>query len=325
MAGEKTKVIISVSSIALTVALVITMVFILKKFEKEEEPEIKETVVDTDVVSFGGSDYVLNKDISTFLAIGLDVTNKENEDGVEQKQADFILLFVFDAKNEKITALHINRDTVTDVNMLALDGTRVKTVKEPIALAHSEGDGKEMSCRNTAEAVSDLLLGVKIDNYASFTMDTVPVINDSVGGITVTIEDDMTSVDPAFIKGATVKLVGDQALKFVRARGGLEDSSNAKRMTRQREYLLKLFAAVREKNEADDEYLINIFPTISDSIVTDCSLTRLNSLQETFSGYTFSGFIDIEGESKIGERFMEFYPDKDALEKTVIDLFYVKK
>ena len=37
------------------------------------------------------------------------------------------------------------------------------------------------------------------------------------------------------------------------------------------------------------------------------------------------GINDIDGELKKGEKFMEFYPNEEAVKKTVIDLFYKLK
>ena len=43
------------------------------------------------------------------------------------------------------------------------------------------------------------------------------------------------------------------------------------------------------------------------------------------SDYKFNDFRDLEGELKVGEQFMEFTPDKEAIKQMVIDLFYDPK
>ena len=43
------------------------------------------------------------------------------------------------------------------------------------------------------------------------------------------------------------------------------------------------------------------------------------------SPYAFQGMKQFEGELKTGEQFLEFYPNKDSVEKLVIDLFYQPK
>lgn len=326
MFDKKAKLIAVVSTVVLAIAVIASCLLFGGKNgnNKSENRKVKETAVEDGSISFGGKTYVLNEDITSFLVIGLDTMEVSNEYD-DHQQADFLMLFIFDNSSKKYTALHINRDTMAEVNTLAMDGSKVKSEKKQIALAHTEGDGGKMSCQNTADAVSSLLMGVKIDYYASFTMDAVAVVNDSVGGVPVEIEDDMTMVDPAFKKGETVILNGSQALKFVRARGELKDSSNAKRMVRQREYLTNLFRAIKQRTETEDGYFNGVFPKVSKSVVTNCSLTKLASMWENFSGFTNSGFPEIAGELKTGEKFMEFYPDKEQLEKTVIDLFYKEK
>ena len=42
-------------------------------------------------------------------------------------------------------------------------------------------------------------------------MDAMPLLNHEVGGVTVTLEDDMTKLDPAMKKGATLTLTDRQA------------------------------------------------------------------------------------------------------------------
>ena len=312
-------------SLVLAIIVLVSTVLVFKNYGYRSQ-NLTESQNDEDIISFNGSDYIPNKDITTFLVIGLDTfTADDNQTYNDNKQADFLVLFVFNNDKKEYSALHINRDTMTDVNILALDGTRADVVKEQIALAHTEGNGKEISCRNTADSVSKLLLGTNVDYYASFTMDSVPIINDSVGGVTVTIGNDMTAIDSAFKEGEQVKLNGKQALEFVRARGGLTDSTNLTRMTRQRNYMTGLFAAVHNKLGTDRDYLEETFLDISDDVITNRSVNQLKKLSDKFYDYEFAGIFDIKGEAKVGEKFMEFYPDKEALEKTVIQLFYKKK
>mgnify|MGYP000585160404 FL=1 len=68
-------------------------------------------------------------------------------------------------------------------------------------------------------------------------MDAVPILNDLLGGVEVTVLDDFSGIDDTLIKGETVTLHGDHALTYVRERYGLEDSSNSTRMVRQRQYM----------------------------------------------------------------------------------------
>ncbi len=278
-------------------------------------------------VEYNGEKYVLKDNIETFLIIGLDkfedisVSDSYNND----KQADFLMLFVFDNDSKKCTAIHINRDTMANVNILGLGGTKIDTVLKQIALAHTYGSGKEVSCRNTKDSVEDILLGMKVDHYISFTMDSVTIMNDLVGGVEVTVLDDFTGIDDTLIKGETVTLMGEHALNYVRTRYGLEDSSNSARMERQQQYINALYDKTISCIEADEEFVVKVADKMKPYVVYDTTEFRLQEFARKFDEYEFIGIRNIEGESKLGEEFIEFYPNADSVQKIVIELFYKLK
>lgn len=91
--------------------------------------------------------------------------------------------------------LSVDRNTVTPVRSLADDGTYLGTTDIQLSLAHSMGLDQNMRAENTVDAVSTLLKGQKIDGYAMINMSAIQVVNDMVGGVTVTIEDDFSERD----------------------------------------------------------------------------------------------------------------------------------
>ena len=91
--------------------------------------------------------------------------------------------------------LSVDRNTVTPVRSLADDGTYLATTDIQLSLAHSMGLDQNMRAENTVDAVSTLLKGQKIDGYAMINMSAIQVVNDMVGGVTVTIEDDFSERD----------------------------------------------------------------------------------------------------------------------------------
>lgn len=295
-------------------------------WEKQQGKYLPDDEFETSV-EYNGVEYDKNENIETFLVMGLDkFDNTESSDSYNNNyQADFLMLFVFDNAEKKYSAVHINRDTMAEINVLGVAGQKVDTVTKQIALAHSYGNGKEVSCRNTADAVSNLLLGMQVNHYISLTMDAVPTVNDLVGGVEVTVLDDFSGVDDTLIKGQKVTLTGEQALHYVRTRYGLEDSSNSTRMQRQRQYINSLQTKLLQRIEADEQFVVDASLKLSDHIVSDRSITQLQELARKFSAYTFEGIKTIDGENSLGEKFVEFYPDEASVESTVIDLFYVPK
>ena len=278
-------------------------------------------------VIYNGVEYELNKNIQTFLVLGLDKfegassTDSYNND----KQSDFLMLFIFDDSAKKWSVMNINRDTMVEMNILGVAGDKVGTVTKQIALAHTYGNGRNVSCQNTADAVSNLLNGVRVNHYISLTMDSVSVLNDLVGGVEVTVLDDFTGIDDKLIKGQNVTLKGAQALTYVRTRYGLEDSTNSTRMERQKQYLDGLYEKIVSSSEKDEEFIVNASLKMTDYIISDRSVTQLQELGKKCIEYTKGDIITLAGESKMGEKYVEFYPDSAALEKLVIDLFYLPK
>jgi anionic cell wall polymer biosynthesis LytR-Cps2A-Psr (LCP) family protein len=167
-----------------------------------------------------------------------------------------------------------------------------------------------------------LLKGIKINHYLSVMMDAVPIFNDLVGGVEVEVLHDFTGIDDTLIKGQRVTLTGEQALLYVRTRSGLEDSTNTTRMERQQQYMDALYQVTQDRIAGDADFVVDASLALSDYTVSDRSVTQLQSLADKFNQYEFLGIQSIAGESRMGEKHMEFYPDDDALMDMVIRLFY---
>ncbi len=285
-----------------------------------ERPSEEVTGENTDSV-----EYKLNENIETVLVMGLDKFSEEVDSSSydNDQQADFLMLFVLDNQNKTCKAIHINRDTMVEMDVLGIAGQEVGTITQQIALSHTYGNGQNVSCRNTVKAVSNLLDGIEITHYVSVTMDAVPVFNDLVGGVTVEVLDDFTGIDDTLVKGERVTLMGDKALTYVRNRYGLEDSTNSNRMVRQKQYIEELYRITREKTEDDENFVLTAWKELAQYTVSDCYEQDLLRIYEKVSGYEYLGTVNIEGESVVGERFMEFYPDEEKLEKQILEMFYI--
>lgn len=269
--------------------------------------------------------YIPNKELEVILLIGVDKYESQShaEGYNNSQQADFLMLLLIDKKTETYTALHLNRDAMTDIPVLGVRGEKAGTIYGQLALAHTYGSGGMDSCRNTVQAVSNLLYGVEIDHYLAFTMDAVSQINDLAGGVTITVLDDLTSVSPAMYKGATLTLYGEMALAYVRTRYGLEDSSNLRRMERQRQYLTALRSALSARAASQEDFLFKALEEISTYMTSDYTADQLSKLYDRLDSYEDNGIQTLDGESIKGEVFMEFYPDEVALKQQIVQLFYI--
>ncbi len=274
-------------------------------------------------LEYKGNEYELKEDIETILVLGLDkFETTDIESYNNNKQADFLMLLVIDHANSSCTALHINRDTIAEMAILGVAGDKVGTIEKQLALAHTYGNGKEVSCRNVANAVSGMLMNVNIDHYVSVTMDAVSIYNDYIGGVEVTVLDDFTGIDDTLVKGQTVNLLGDHALNYVRSRYGLDDSTNQRRMVRQRQYIEALYRKSVECMNNNENFAVDVGVKLADYIVSDYSGNGLQYVAEQIADYQFVEICELEGKTVRGDKHIEFYPDKDSIEETVVKLFY---
>lgn len=268
--------------------------------------------------------YEPKEGLETILVMGLDkFEHAEQEAGyLNNEQSDFLMVLALDKKNQQCDILHLNRDTMTEIQRLGVGGGAAGTFTGQLALAHTFGSGGSDSCLNTTKAVSKLLGGVKIDHYLSVTMDAVAKVNDLVGGVEVEIMDDFSQIDPQMVQGEKVRLTGEQALLYVRTRMGLEDSSNLHRMERQRQYMDALYQKTMECKHSDPSFMKNVFLEISGSFQSDYSVNQLEKLFGQMEEYTVNPIRTLEGKAVKGAEFMEFYVNEDAKQRTAVELFY---
>lgn len=267
-------------AVALLAVFLLTGAFLLLELWEKRQSIFPEQKTENTVYEYNGVEYVKNEDVESFLILGLDkFEDAINNDSYNNDQrADFLMLLVFDNSEKKFTAVHLNRDTMVNMNVLGVAGQKIGTVNKQLALAHTYGNGRDVSCRNTADAVSELLNGVKVNHYLSITMDAVPILNDLLGGVEVTVLDDFSGIDDTLIKGETVTLHGDHALTYVRERYGLEDSSNSTRMVRQRQYMTAVYDKAMLEIENDDNFVIEASSKLADYIVSDRSVNQLQEI-----------------------------------------------
>ncbi len=284
--------------------------------------------LDPDCVRYGGEVYRYKKDIITVLCLGID--RADELDGTaaagEGGQADTIFLMVLDSQDGKLTLLSVSRDTMTDIEIRDVYGNYLHNGTTQLALAYAYGDGGEESCQLTAEAVSNLFYGLPIHGYCAVNMEAIDLLNDMVGGVEVTIEDDFTGLDPSMKEGTTMVLKGDQATTYVRSRSSVGDGSNASRMRRQREYLLGFIRQAKARLKEDLTLPLDVYSALTRYMVTNISVNEAAYLATTALDCRFTGdsIRNVPGETVQGDLYAEYYVDEDALYQLILDVFYEK-
>ncbi len=294
---------------------------------REEQPETKGDYHQRyaqDEFEFNGKRYRPRTNLTAILFMGIDQDSTEEQSGYRSGgQADFLRLVVIDHSEKTVSQLAIDRDTMTPITILGVLGNRSGVRTLQISLSHGFGDGKEQSCELTVEAVTNLLFGSEINSYVALNLDGIPVLNDSVGGVTVTLEDDFSALDPAMTPGTTLTLKGKQAEYFVRSRRTMEVGTNSARMARQQAYLTQLMELLNENIKDSVDFVGGLYDDLSSYLVTNLGRSKLISEAWSARNYTRNPLLEISGEHRVGsDGFMEFHADETSLAEAVLQLFY---
>ena len=275
---------------------------------------------------FEGKDYQMRDNMEIILVMGVDDYESIGDNGsyINSSQADVLYVFAIDHANKTYQAIQLNRETMTGVKQITGAGTEDIEMMQ-LCLAHSFGRNDKERCRNTVDAVSGLIFNVPIDHYISLNLSSIAVLNEQVGGVTVTIPAGMDTLDPAFVEGASVRLDDDQAESFIRARMELENDTNEFRMQRQQIFLSAWKQQAGDKMNADSGFALNLVLALSDYMVSDMTANALTDFANQLSEYEDLGTLYTQGETLSAGKdrpFSEYYVDEADLERKVIILFY---
>ena len=281
-----------------------------------------------EMITYKNETYVKKGNIETYLIAGIDAPGKVEKvteyDGTGQ--CDVLAVIVRDRSTDQCKLLSIDRNTITAVKSLDNDGTYLDTTDIQISLAHAMGFDQQVRAENTVDAVSHLLGDQTIDGYAMVNMGAIQVVNDMVGGVTVTIEDDFSDIDPSMKKGETVTLMGEQAEKYVRSRKEVADGSNQNRMSRQSTYEEAFKPAFRNKCAENSKFPLEVYHAMEDYMTTNISAKKFCRLAILMSDENQDEKVAISGTYGLDEDdWQTFTPDEDSLQEAILELFYQKQ
>lgn len=293
--------------------------------KRAEKPETRTQLpqADQETVEVDGVTYRKKSRLTTILVMGVDHDTQDSYEYRKAGQADFLRLVVLDDADKTVQQLQIDRDTITPVTVLGVMGDRYEPVEQQICVGYGFGDGRQTSCEVTVEAVENLLGGQTVDQYLSMGLDGISTLNDLAGGITVTLEDDFSAIDPAMTKGTTLTLHGDQAETFVRTRRSIGVGTNEARMARQEQYIQKLATQLDAEVKQNQNFVLTAYDAMEPYLYTNIPRGQLANEVWTAKDYERMDTIKPEGTHEIGaDGFMEFYPDAASLQQAVLQLFY---
>lgn len=281
-----------------------------------------------EIITYKNETYVKKGNLETYLIAGIDAPGKVEKvteyDGTGQ--CDVLAVIVRDRSTDQCKLLSIDRNTITAVKSLDNDGTYLDTTDIQLSLAHAMGFDQQVRAENTVDAVSHLLGDQTIDGYAMVNMGAIQVVNDMVGGVTVTIEDDFTDRDPTLKKGETVTLMGEHAENYIRGRKDVADGSNQNRMSRQSNYEEAFKPAFRNKCAENSKFPLEVYHAMEDYMTTNISAKKFCRLAILMSDENQDEKVAISGTYGLDEDgWQTFTPDADSLQEAILELFYQKQ
>lgn len=282
----------------------------------ETEPAVMEVMERT--IRRDGVTWRYNSRLRTVLFMGIDT----KADVVSREvlgnggRADVILLFVLDPDARTTQLVEISRDTIATVDVYNEQQQKLHSGKMQINMQYAFGNNPARSCHLMKNRIVKLLYELPIDYYCSMTMDGIAAAVDSVGGVTMTLDEDWTSIDPSYTAGATITFNGAQAERFVRYRDVEDVQSNAVRMARHGWIINELFQQLRDSGELD---LVTIFRKMAPYLESDMDAETLAMLS-AFD--LLPDVLQLPGEVRAGKYHAEYHLDEPALQQMLLELFY---
>lgn len=266
---------------------------------------------------YNGVAYNYNDKLVNILIIGVD----RQKPGVSKKhQADALFLVSLDSENKSVNVISISRNTIANVDSYDINGDYFATSKQQLCLAYTYGSDDKQSSELTTKAVSGFLYGIPISGYYTIFMNSLKNIVDSVGGVPVSISENMTAVNPSFKSGADITLTGSNVLTYLRYRG----ESNAPRLERQKSFI-KSFTAQAKKAVLKDLTLpIKMYNKLSSNTVTNVDATSAAYLASEALKASFD-FRGVEGVNGSDGTYETFTADETQLYELLLDVFYIKQ
>ena len=203
------------------------------------------------------------------------------------RQVDFIMLMTIDADANTTTAVQIDPDT--EVPFQHQGAAKAEIM--PLGEVFTYGSGGSDSNLNILMAVSKLMDNVKIDHYMTFDADSVSIMTDMLGGVTVNIADSFPEAYPELAKGGGVCLDGKNADIFFNYVAP-EDSDNTSHMRRQQEFIKGVYGPF-SSSAGQEEFVTQLSMKLGEKMNTDLTLSQMLKLMEALQEYKLGDDIQM--------------------------------
>ena len=280
----------------------------------------------TGLITYNGKKYRYNDHLSNYLLLGIDQSGDIDAEyrPVTAGQSDFLMLVVYDRKEETAEVISIPRETMTEIIIYNGKGTEIGPWNAQITLQYAYGKGGRDSCELTRNAVSKLLFEMPVNGYAAINVDAIGKLVDAIGGVEVTLKDDaLAEVNADWVAGATVSVTGENAERFVRYRDIDVAYSSMGRLDRQINLINVMTEKMLAMQKEDPHTITDLYETMKPQMVTN--MTHDVFLDVATAKRT--GAIRVlPGEITHGaQNHDEYHVDDKALYELILDVFYTEQ
>ena len=271
-------------------------------------------------VKYNGHTYALNENMVSICIIGFDRTAPA-EVGEKAGQADAVMVMALDTKTGEATAIGLPRDSMVEVGEF-VGSAFIGLDKMQLCLAYSYGDGRETSCQYTTTVASRVLYNMPISYYFALDLSGVGPLNDAIGGVALTPLQSIPNT--GIVEGQDTVLFGNNALRYVQWRDTSVLTSSLDRQARQVQYIKAFAAQALSMAQGNVGTLLDLFNTANGYSITNLGVSEFSYLATSVlsSGITSLNVTTLPGEMQQGEKYAEYYLDKNAVYETVLDVYY---
>lgn len=281
--------------------------------------------------------YEYKEDTINLLLLGIDKTGRLDSDtdlsDWEAGQADAVFVVSLDPREKKASVIGIPRNSMSYVEMFDTDGSSLGFIYNQLCLQYGYAGGGELGLEATKRVVSEVLYDLPIHGACAINFDAIGIVTEKIGGVEVTIKEDLSILGPEFVEGNQVVIKGDNTLHYLIYRDTSVVGSPTTRLTREKEFLEAMIHKAIACVKKDPKIVGNVYNAILPYMNTDITLDKavylaMNSLDYKVnrdSFYQLQGEdVEVTGVGEFGEErtFNDFYLDEDYLLETVVKVFY---
>ena len=223
--------------------------------------------------------------ILAFGTSGYDMEGTEGDSTHDGAQlTDSIMIISLDQETGDVAMLSLPRDLKASPTC-----TATGKINEVYWCNNMEGDNEQAGAEALIDEVSSIL-GIEFQYYAHVNWGSLVQIVDTLGGITVTVDEDINDYYK-FNKGETYNLDGETALWLARIRHGTANGDFTRGASQQK-ILIGIKDKVQEKTLSITE-LLNLASTLGDNLRTNFSVDELKTLAHLSSEFDLNNMRQI--------------------------------